>query len=517
MPQRLFALIACLAIAVSPAAPRAAEGESWFEVTSDHFIVYTDVDEAEAMALAKDLERFRATLALLTGLDMEKSLSPPLRVFAYSDRRDYTGRYGMAGTGGFYMTPADGPVAVLTLEDGDEVWEAKGIETLFHEYTHHIVHQFAPIRYPRWYDEGFAEFVSTMEFREGKVIVGKPPMNRFLALREAGDWLDIEDIMEAKGAYITRIGPRVSRNLDRHKTGIYHHYAQGWLITHFIHTHEKYRKRLGKYLSNLQNPEVDPEDVFENIFEISYWDFDKEVRDYWYSYQLPAFTIDLSDKIDEISVRTRHMSPEEAVAIDYEGRLLTGRLDGDDDEAEEAFTSVLEAGQQEMKMQQLLAQLALGDKQWDSAERHIDKMLAANPGHAPALALKASLMHQRLEEDDPQPEDLQPIRAACVKAIKAEPTYVPALVTFARLHLEDALAVNSTVLKIVESIRFLAPDYGPGRELEVLLLAKAGRYEDALVKARRLVDWAPSRSTRREYEDLLERVEEMQQSASERG
>lgn len=213
-------------LAAGPAEHAMAEaGESWFEGQSDHFRVFTNLEKDEAVELVRNLERFRATLGELTGLGFEEDYSPPLTVFAYAKEDEYVDRYDMRGTSGFYMNRAEGAVSALSMEEGSEAWEPQGIETLFHEYTHHLLHQYSPVEYPVWYDEGFAEFVSTMKFDGDRVTVGEPPIQRFFTLRNSGDWLPFETIMEAKGNYILWAGPRVMRNPDRNKSGILQQYA----------------------------------------------------------------------------------------------------------------------------------------------------------------------------------------------------------------------------------------------------------------------------------------------------
>lgn len=165
----------------------------------------------------------------------------------------------------------------------------------------------------------------------------------------------------------------------------------------------------------------------------------------------------------------------------------------------------------------MLAQLALIEDDFEAAEAQIAALLDADPQSAPALTLNARLMREQLEEEEPSAEDLAPIRSACIRAIRADPTYVPALMTFARLHLADALTADGTVLKIVESIRFLAPDYREGQVLEARLLAKAGRFEDAMSATRKLIDWAPTRGMRRDYESLLEKIQEQRAETTDSG
>ena len=139
-----------------PGSAPAAEGEDWIEVRSDHFLLRTNADKEKAVALVRDLERFRAVVGLVAQIDYGAVGERPLTVFAYSRISVYARRLQAQGTAGFYHTGADGDVAALSVEDGEKSWDLTGRQVIFHEYTHHLLHHYSPYIYPTWYDEGFA-------------------------------------------------------------------------------------------------------------------------------------------------------------------------------------------------------------------------------------------------------------------------------------------------------------------------------------------------------------------------
>lgn len=205
----------------------AREGETWVEVKSDHFLLRSDAGEDKAVALVRDLERFRAAVSFVAGIDFTAVPDRPLTIFAYRRSADYVRRLQAQGSAGFYHTDPDGDVAALTIEDGDKSWQLTGRQVIFHEYTHHLLHHFSPYIYPTWYDEGFAEYLATMEFDGDRAKIGAPPIYRFLALKRAGHWLPLRELVEAKGNYIGQMGTALHRDRRRGWSGTQFQYAQG--------------------------------------------------------------------------------------------------------------------------------------------------------------------------------------------------------------------------------------------------------------------------------------------------
>ena len=55
-----------------------------------------------------------------------------------------------------------------------EIRAAGAQATLFHEYVHYLANRHSTVSYPRWYSEGLAELISSVEFRETSLVVGAP-------------------------------------------------------------------------------------------------------------------------------------------------------------------------------------------------------------------------------------------------------------------------------------------------------------------------------------------------------
>jgi hypothetical protein len=189
--------------------------DKWLELKSEHFILRTDANLDKAKKTIDDLEKFRFTLGALTGLNLSVENRPPLTIYAFRKTRTFQKQLQTnKDTLGFYYQRPDKAIAILTLQDGNEVWQFKGLQIIFHEYSHHILHHYSPFRYPRWYDEGFGEYLSTITF-EGKVVtIGDPAIPRYIDLSDKKTWARIEDVIRARAAYPNEGRTRRGRKVD---------------------------------------------------------------------------------------------------------------------------------------------------------------------------------------------------------------------------------------------------------------------------------------------------------------
>jgi hypothetical protein len=134
---------------------------------------------------------------------------------------------------------------------------------LFHEYAHHFVAANSRTRYPRWYNEGFAEFISSVSLDEREMRVGMFTRNRAAWLM-TGDWLEIDKFLKG-------------RDLDSEETAMF--YAQGWLATHMLFMRSERAAGFDRYCKAMEAGQ-DVIAAFQPSFGISVEEFDKELRRY---------------------------------------------------------------------------------------------------------------------------------------------------------------------------------------------------------------------------------------------
>jgi len=504
---RTLALPALALVAGVSGAPRADDDSGWVEVRTEHFIVRTDAERGRAEALATDLEKYRHTIGYLAGLDTRNTPSVPVTVYAWRRYDDYIDETGAFGTAGFYVARPAGPVSLLSLEDGEEDWELSGKRVLFHEYTHHILHQLSPIEYPRWYDEGFAEYMATIEFDGDHAVIGKPALHRMPYLKRVRDWLRAFELIDSRGRYLGHIGTSMTRDPRRGRGGQSMQYAQGWLMVHYLHSEPGLQRGIPRYLAAINRADVDDEQAFEDAFGMDYREFDRAVKDYWNQKQFATGRVEIASRLPEIAPEVREMDACEAEAAAYEALALTGNFDSiNNGLVRKRFGACLERGVRERDMRLVLFELALDAGEWSRAAEHVEALLAADADDAAAVTASVRLARSRTGEMDP--ETAAELRGQAIRAIMAEPTYVPALLEYADLTFEHELPVDDNVVSVIDSIRFLAPDLNAGKIFEARLFAGRGAQDEALALIDEMIKWSGSTDEELELKELRREIAE---------
>ena len=486
----------------------ASDDDTWHEVRTEHFVVRTNTERDRAVALATDLEKYRFTVGYLSGLNTRDVPSVPVTVYAYETADEYLDATKAYGTAGFYIPRQAGPISVLSLEDGDEDWQLSGKRVLFHEYTHHILHQYSPIEYPRWYDEGFAEYMATMEFDDGYALIGKPALHRVPYLKRVSDWIPSFELIDSKGRYLGHIGTSLTRDPLRGKGGQSLQYAQGWLMVHYLHSNARLQQGIAQYLQEINRADVDDEKAFRKAFGMSYKRFDKELIRYWDDKEFASGRVEIASRLPEIEPEVREMPAAEAAAINYEALVVTGNAGMvSAKNASEAFRECLEQGIRPLDMRLGLFSLALQEEDWAAAQTQVDALLAENPKGAEGLTASVALERARNEDELDSDRALE-LRATAKRAILADPTYVPALIQFADLTFEHDLEVDGNVSSVIDSIRFLAPDLGEGKVFEARLFAHQGALDEALAMLDEMIKWSNSTGQELQYKEIRKELAE---------
>src|SRR5580700_6523104 len=166
-----FLLALTLTVVVCLCAP-AAEKSPWLEIHSTHFTVITDAGEKKGREVALRFEQMRAVFALL--LSKEKLYQPlPVTILAFKNDKPY---YQLAplkngqptDVSGFFLPGEDQNFFVLNVFE-EESWRA---------VAHDLAHMLLNANYPPaqgWFDEGLAEYFSSVHVDNKEVELGGDP------------------------------------------------------------------------------------------------------------------------------------------------------------------------------------------------------------------------------------------------------------------------------------------------------------------------------------------------------
>ena len=135
----------------------------WLRAETPLFVVYSDGDEASLRAFSQDLQDYDAHLQSATGI--AETLAPSkLTVYLLDSKAGLReiNRYAPSEVIGFYNATPNGIfLAAIRNSPFGERMPARTV--IFHEYTHHFIHQYDRSLYPDWLDEGLAEYYATAE------------------------------------------------------------------------------------------------------------------------------------------------------------------------------------------------------------------------------------------------------------------------------------------------------------------------------------------------------------------
>jgi tetratricopeptide (TPR) repeat protein len=165
------------------------------------------------VALARELENLRWGVERVTNAGrFEERI--PTQVYVLPHR---VGQLGLTHDTVGYLVPAmRANHAVLA-----PVERANLPELIRHEYVHFLIRNRDGLAYPTWYDEGFAQLLSTLELKDGVLSYGKATEYGFDWLG-AEAWFGFEGILER----------RSTQELSGPAKGMF--YAQSWLLVHYL-------------------------------------------------------------------------------------------------------------------------------------------------------------------------------------------------------------------------------------------------------------------------------------------
>ncbi|APR76825.1 Hypothetical protein A7982_02172 [Minicystis rosea] len=186
---RRLAVLACAPLAAlgctSPLTGPAAGGAPWTEIRSPHFTMRTDLEDAEAQRVLGSIEDVYAVFKRVA-FPSESDPHDRIDVTVFARAKDYEA-VAPPGANAYFewslpneLEPAPTMVMHGALDDDTR-------RVLQHELTHFFVHQaFGGV--PVWFNEGLAEYYSTVTVANGFAYVGLARPDRRINLERAAPW-----------------------------------------------------------------------------------------------------------------------------------------------------------------------------------------------------------------------------------------------------------------------------------------------------------------------------------------
>jgi tetratricopeptide (TPR) repeat protein len=286
---RVFApSLLLLALCLRPCSLHAAEPQ-WQEFRSGHFTVVTDAGDKKGREIVVRFEQMRAVFGQLL-MRKKLKMSVPLTIFALKDDKRF---YQMAplhngqpiSAPAFFVPGDDHHFIVLNVFE-EEPWRA---------VTHEFAHLLLNYNYPPtqgWFDEGFAEYFSSIRVDNKQVEIGsdpelassysedilgnqneaRNPPKSLTELLSGWVWLSVPDLLAMRH-------DTTGYQEGTHRTLFY---AQSWMVMHYLLNKDKLGAT-GTYFDLVQNQHVPVEDAIQQAYGVTPAQFDKAVKDYFHS------------------------------------------------------------------------------------------------------------------------------------------------------------------------------------------------------------------------------------------
>jgi tetratricopeptide (TPR) repeat protein len=445
------------------ALPAFGNDPEWVEVRSPHFSVVTDAGERRGRETALRFEQMRAVFGALMGRT-KVTIPVPLQIVAFRDGNQMR-RFVPLWQGkpvqvaGLFEGSNDRCFIILDMAV-DDPWQV-----VFHEYAHLLLNGNTGPQSQPWFDEGFAEFFSSIKVKGKEAEIGLPVENdwHFLQKNSLMDVADLFRVRQNSSIY--------SENGDRQSL----FYAESWLLVHYLYDQRGLRK-VPLYFA-LAERGMGIEESIRQAFGMSALYLNNRLRDYLSRDQLRRYRVSVDSVTDGSKYVVRRLAITDVQAVladvhvhsaDYQGKAVA------------EFKGVLKVEPENAAALRGLGYAYLIKHQYQQAAECFS-MALKHDSDDPRLLYYSALLAQSegggpgLSSDR---ERLRVVKEQLEKAVALDPEYADAYrllaLTYASLGKKDQAL--QTILKAV--------DLNPRNERYLLNLAQLymvdGKYDESI-------------------------------------
>jgi tetratricopeptide (TPR) repeat protein len=365
-----------------------AAAPPWIEIHAPHLTVVTDAGEKHGREIALRLEQVRSVFAQSL-MKNRLNMPVPLTIIALKKDQQYsqTAPASRVGVAGFFVSGDEHNFIVLNLSR-EEPWR---------DVSHDFAHLLLNYNYPPtqgWFDEGFAEYFSSIRLDDKQVQIGGDP-EQSASARE--DLLGHQTQARTSSKSLTELlsGPvwlpmadlfnmrhEISGPEGTHNTLFY---AQSWMVVHYLLNKNK-MPETGTYFDLVENQNVPVEEAIQKAYGMTAAHFEQTVKDYFHSLTALFHPTD----------RNRQLADFNTTAEVYQFPAPLGP-----DELSVTVTQL-----QEIDARSLLAEVKA--RVQDRREEAIKELqsLAAAPSDNEAAHRALAWMHIQRKEFEPASEEL---------------------------------------------------------------------------------------------------------------
>jgi tetratricopeptide (TPR) repeat protein len=294
-------LLSCVVATLSFSPQVSADDSQWMEIRSPHFSVVTDAGEHRGREVAMRFEQMRGVFGTLM-VKANVNLPVPLQIVAFRNTKELR-QFAPLWNGkptrvaGLFQGGGDRSFIMLDMSV-ENPWSV-----VFHEYAHQLMNGNLSVRMDPWFEEGFAEYFSSIEVDGKEARVGKVPQYEYQVMRQQAS-MRIADLFKIQGNSKT-----YNENGD-HQTVFY---AESGMLVHYVYDNQLLLE-VGTYF-HLKDQNVSVEDAIQQAFGMSAPQFDKVLRDYVTSGRCRYFPVRTPANIDSRTYTVKPLSIPDSSAI----------------------------------------------------------------------------------------------------------------------------------------------------------------------------------------------------------
>lgn len=224
--------VAAFAIACHAIGDANARESPWYKYENSYFEVYSNASEKRVRSLLTELEDFRAAVVQVLTLSIPPG-AVKTQIVIFRSEKEFRKLMGNPLIAAFAVGVDGVPYMVMSAA------KSKGLdETIRHEYAH-VLLGYSDFKFPPWFHEGMAEFMSATEFKTGGT---QFTFGNATSRRRAGlSLVPWAELMSDEFSFHTIHSPELASNA----------YLQAWMLAHYFMWRQRYMAdaRVSRYFA----------------------------------------------------------------------------------------------------------------------------------------------------------------------------------------------------------------------------------------------------------------------------
>jgi len=430
LPSRLTFLILVLLFCCAPLAPARSDEPHWIRVNSSHFSAVTDVEESKGHDVVVRFEQMRLLFGQLL-MRNRINMSGPVDIIAFRSDEEYSKvvptRQGPGIAAAFFLPGDDRDYFVLNLSK-EESWRA-----ISREFARVFLNYNYPPTQP-WFDEGFAEYFSSLRFENKQAQIGGDP-DTFTELLNSTAWLAIPDLFAAR--------PDAPAGKDNSRHTLF--YAQSWIVMHYLLSQNKLQET-GTYFDLIQNQKLSAEEAIQKAYGMSSAQLGQAVMDHFHSLAQPTQPAEKGRQPVAAGIQILEVAPPDQIGSSVQelplaqGQALVAEMSLRLPEHREQAVQELETITSQPKLDNVVARRALAwahmeKKEFETAVEELNKGAELN-SKDPWLHYYLALVRYHLAQTGQAPGGLPNMMQDLRQVLDWDPEFAAARGMLAMAQLE---------------------------------------------------------------------------------